>query len=54
MKGLLAAPLQLAIVKIFIPVLIVWFLPGKLLIPGIVILSVVVGWNIKELLFLLM
>jgi hypothetical protein len=53
MKGVLSAPLQLAIIKIFIPFLIAWFLPSKFLVPGIVILSVVVAWNIKELLLLL-
>ena len=54
MKGLLASPWQLAIAKVFIPVLIVWLLPGRFLIPGIVILSAVVGWNIKELAVLLL
>jgi len=49
MRLLVQIPLLLLAVKLFIPVLIAWLMPGKLLIPSIVLLFMVVGWNIKEL-----
>jgi len=49
MKGMLASPLQLAVFKFAVPLLIVTFVPGKLLIPAIMLLAAVVGWNVKEL-----
>ena len=52
-RGILTTPMQLAMMKLFIPFLIVCLVPGKLLVPGIALLSVVVAWNIKELLLLL-
>ena len=52
-RGMLTTPMQLVIMKLFIPFLLIWLVPGKLLVPGIALLSVVVAWNIKELLFLL-
>jgi len=48
----LASPYQLLIFKLGIPLFITWFVPGKLLIPAIILLGGVVGWNIKELLLL--
>ena len=53
MRSLLATPLQLLVIKMAIPLLIAWLVPGRLLIPAIVVLAMVVGWNIKELLLLL-
>ncbi len=53
MRDLLATPLQLVVVKLVIPLLIAWFVPSKFLIPAIALLAIVVGWNVKELLFLL-
>jgi len=50
MKGLLANPLQLLAFKLALPVFIAWLVPGKFLIPAIVLLLLVVGWDIKELL----
>ena len=44
---------KLAIFKFGIPVVISWFVPGRLLIPAILLLAGVVGWNIKELLLLI-
>jgi hypothetical protein len=52
MRASLSSPYQLAIIKCGIPLLIGWFVPGKLLIPAIVLLGGVLGWNIKELLLL--
>ncbi|MBA7651329.1 hypothetical protein ES703_59147 [subsurface metagenome] len=53
MRSLLNAPLQLVIVKLAIPILIAWLVPSKFLIPAIVLISLVVCWDIKELLPLL-
>jgi hypothetical protein len=43
---------KLAIFKFFIPVLISWFVPGRWLLPAIIMLMGVVGWNVKELIML--
>lgn len=51
-KGLLDSPLQLFTVKLIIPAMIAWLLPGKLLIPGIMLLSLILGWNVKEMISL--
>jgi len=51
MRSLLASPVQLAIFKVGIPLLIAWLLPGRLLVPAIALISLIVTWNIKELLF---
>jgi len=53
MRASLASPYQLGIIKFGIPLLISWLVPGKLLIPAIVLIAGVVGWDIKELLLLL-
>jgi len=50
MRSLLASPAQLAVFKVGVPLLIAWLLPGRLLVPAIVLISLVVGWNLKELL----
>jgi Domain of unknown function (DUF5658) len=47
-------PLLLLTIKLFIPVLIAWAIPGKLLWPSIVVLALVAVWNIKELVIFLM
>jgi len=48
----LDSPFQLVIFKVGIPLLIALLIPGKLLIPAIVLLAAVVGWDLKELLLL--
>lgn len=53
-KASMASPYQLLIFKLGIPLVITWFVPGKLLIPAIILLCGVVGWNIKELLLLVL
>ncbi len=45
----LQMPLLLLVIKLVIPLLIAWLMPGKLLIPSIALLGLVVGWNIREL-----
>ena len=42
-------PALLLVVKFFIPVLIAWLMPGRLLLPSTALLALVVIWNIKEL-----
>ena len=49
MRGSLDSLTKLAIFKFGIPVLISWFVPGRWLIPAILLLCGVVGWNVKEL-----
>ncbi|MFC1870558.1 DUF5658 family protein [Chloroflexota bacterium] len=53
-RNILDAPLQLMVVKLIIPLLIAWLIPARLLMPAIVFLSVVIGWNAKELIPLLL
>jgi hypothetical protein len=45
----LQLPALMLVIKLFIPVLIAWLIPGKLLIPSIILLGLVIVWNIKEL-----
>jgi hypothetical protein len=52
LRGSLDSISKLAIFKFGIPVLISWFVPGRWLIPAILLLCMVVGWNVKELLLL--
>ena len=46
---LVQLPFLLIVVKLIIPVLIAWLMPGKLLLPSIAVLALVVIWNVKEL-----
>ena len=52
MKASMDSTFKLAIFKFGIPVLISWFVPGRWLIPAIMLLVMVVGWNVKELIML--
>ncbi|MBN1188924.1 MAG: hypothetical protein JXA46_04155 [Dehalococcoidales bacterium] len=52
-NAMLDSPALLLLVKIFLPVVFAWLVPGKLLIPAIAVLFLVVGWNIHELCFIL-
>ena len=53
MRSMLGMPLQLAVIKFAIPLLIALLIPGRLLLPAIAFLGLVVGWNLKEAIFLL-
>ena len=53
-RHLVNMPILLLMVKCAIPILIAWFIPGKLLLPSIALLSLVIIWNIKELFFYLL
>ncbi len=52
-RHLVNIPILLLIVKLAIPLLIAWLIPGKLLLPSIALLSLVIIWNVKELLLFL-
>lgn len=53
-RSMLDLPLPLALVKLIIPLAIAWFVPGKLLIPAIVFLLIIICWNLKELFMLVL
>ncbi|MFC1901963.1 DUF5658 family protein [Chloroflexota bacterium] len=46
-------PVLLLVVKLAIPLLIAWLIPGKLLLPSIAVLALAVLWNLKELMVFL-
>ena len=48
-RFLVQMPVLLILVKLLIPVLLAWIMPGKLLWPSIALLAAVAIWNIKEL-----
>ena len=50
MRSAATSPLQLVLLKLALPLLIAWLVPGKLLLPAIALLAFVVGWDVKELL----
>jgi hypothetical protein len=49
MSFLIRLPALLILVKLAIPVLIAWLIPGRLLWPSIALLALVAIWNIKEI-----
>ena len=51
-RGSLDSVSKLAIFKFIVPIVISWFVPGRLLVPAIILLFGVVGWNVKELIML--
>ncbi len=53
-RFLVQIPALLLMVKLAIPVLIAWLMPGRLLWPSIGLLILVVIWNIKELVIFLL
>ena len=52
-RGLLDAPVQLLVFKLIIPLIIAWLVPAKFLLPALVLLLMVIGWNLTQLSFLL-
>jgi hypothetical protein len=54
MNFLIHIPVLLLLIKLVIPVLIAWLIPGRLLLPSIALLALVAIWNIKELLVFLL
>lgn len=53
MRGLLDNPLQLAMFKLIIPLAIALLVPARLLLPAMILLLLIIGFNVKELLLLL-
>jgi len=53
-RQLVNIPILLLIVKLALPLLIAWLIPGKLLLPSIALLALVIVWNIKELIIFLL
>jgi len=49
MRYLVTVPVLLWIIKGAVPLLIAWLVPGKFLLPSVVLLALVVVWNVKEL-----
>jgi hypothetical protein len=54
MRGLFETPAQLLLFKLIIPVIIAALVPAKLLLPALVLLLMIIGWNLKELIVLIM
>ena len=52
-RFLIQVPVMLLVVKLAVPILIAWVMPGRLLLPSIGLLALVVIWNIKELVIFL-
>ena len=48
-RFLVQIPVLMLTVKLLIPVLIAWLMPGRLLLPSVALLAMVNVWNIKEL-----
>ncbi|MGD0779302.1 MAG: hypothetical protein ABR954_00775 [Dehalococcoidales bacterium] len=54
LRGSVDSMTKLAIFKFAVPVVISWFVPGRWLLPAILLLCGVVGWNVKELICLVL
>jgi hypothetical protein len=53
MRASLNSPVELLVLKLFIPLLIAWLVPARLLIPAIALLVIIVGFNLTQLAALL-
>ena len=49
MRSVVNSPIQLYGAKLALPIFLAWLLPGKLLWPSIILLTFVIGWDIREL-----
>jgi hypothetical protein len=52
MRAQLDSLAKIAGFKFAVPVLVSWFVPGRLLIPAIILLCLITGWNLKEMICL--
>ena len=52
MRASLDSMYKVAIFKFGIPMLISWFVPGRWLVPAIILLCGILGWNVRELISL--
>ena len=53
MRSLFETPAQLLLFKLVIPVIIAALVPAKLLLPALVLLLMIIAWNLKELIVLI-
>jgi hypothetical protein len=53
MANMLTTPWLLISIKLALPILIAWLLPGKWLWPALALMCLVIGWDVKELLIFL-
>ncbi len=53
-RYLIQIPVLLLVIKLVIPIIIAWLMPGRLLWPSIGLLTLIVVWNIKELVIYLL
>ncbi len=53
-RFLIQIPVLLLVIKLAVPILIAWLMPGRLLWPSIGLLTLIVIWNIKELVIYLL
>jgi len=52
-RHLVNIPILLLVIKLAFPLLIAWLIPGKLLLPSIALLTLVIIWNVKEVVLFL-
>lgn len=52
MRAQLDSLLKMAAFKFVVPVLVSWFVPGRLLIPAIMLLCGITGWNLYQMICL--
>ena len=52
MQGVVSHPFQLLLVKGIPAIFLAWLLPSRLLLPAVVLMLFVVGWDAKELILL--
>jgi hypothetical protein len=53
MRYMINIPTLLIVLKIGVPLLIAWLVPGKFLVPSTTLLGLIFLWNMKELLLFL-
>ncbi len=52
-RHLVNIPILLLVIKLAFPLLIAWLIPGKFLMPSIALLTLIIIWNVKELVLFL-
>ena len=52
MRAQLDSLYKMIALKFLVPVLVSWFVPGRLLIPAIVLLCLITGWNLYQMICL--
>jgi hypothetical protein len=52
MQGSTNSLILMSVIKFLVPVAISWFVPGRWLVPAILLLCGILGWNVKEIIYL--